>query len=354
MARFLKKRDRGIGRSPASLVFIGEEKMAQARIRVIDYTPDRLEERELDSLEGATRYRGTETVTWINVDGLQDLDLMARIQTTLGLHPLMMEDILNTGQRPKLDDFDDYLFVALKMLRYEPAEERVIGEQLSLVMGRGLVVTFQERTGDVFDPVRERIRNGKGRIRGAQADYLAYALLDTVVENYLRTIELLGERIEDVEDEVLDDPESEIIERIGDFKRETNYFRKVVRPAREAIIQLAKLDSDLIDDATVPFLKDLQDLAAQASEAVDTYRDMLSDQMTLYHSTVSNRMNEIMKVLTIFAAIFIPLTFIAGIYGTNFDYFPELHFRYSYLIFWLVLLVVAGVMLRYFRRKGWL
>jgi magnesium transporter len=354
MARFLKKRDRGIGLSPASLVFIGEEKMARPRLRVIDFTLDRLEERDIESLDDAARYRDTGSVTWINIDGLQDLALMGRVRETFGLHPLMMEDILNTGQRPKLDDFDDYLFVALKMLRYDAAEERVTGEQLSLVMGQGLVLTFQERTGDVFDPVRERIRNGKGRVRGAGADYLTYALLDTVVENYISTIEILGERIEEVEDAVLDDPGPEIVERIGDFKRETNYFRKVVRPAREAIIQLAKLDSDLIDDATTPFLKDLQDLATQASEAVDTYREMLSDQMTLYHSMVSNRMNEIMKVLTIFAAIFIPLTFIAGIYGTNFDHLPELHFRYSYLIFWVVIIVVAGIMLRYFRRKGWL
>jgi len=204
------------------------------------------------------------------------------------------------------------------------------------------------------EPVRDRIRKQKGRIRKVGIDYLAYALLDTIVDNYLFIIERLGEKIEDVEDEILINPTQEVLTRINNYKREMNYLRKVVRPAREFILQLSKLDSDLIHEETAPFLKDLLDLASQAVDVIDTYRDMLSDHLNIYNTGVSNRLNEIMKVLTIFSAIFIPLTFIAGIYGTNFDNLPELHYRYSYFIMWGVILISSVVMLRFFRRRQWL
>jgi magnesium transporter len=240
------------------------------------------------------------------------------------------------------------------MIRYEKEKQMIVNEQLSMVLGDTFLLTFQEQPGDVFEPVRERIRNQKGRIRGAGIDYLAYALLDTVVDNYIFIIEKLGEKIEDIEEEVLEKADSGVMEKINMFKREMNFLRKSIRPAREAIIQLSKLDSELIREQTIPFLKDLQDLITQAAEAIDTYRDMLSDQLNLYNSVISNRMNDIMKVLTIFAAIFIPLTFIAGIYGTNFEYLPELHFKYSYFVFWGVMITVAVVMLLFFKRKKWL
>lgn len=354
MPQTLKARGRRIGQSPSSLVFIGDQKMATPRLRMMRYDRSALEEEELEAIPESDARRDGGAVTWLNIDGLHDLTLMRQLQDSFGLHSLMMEDILNTGQRPKFDEYDDYLLVILKMLRYDTDQEMMIGEQLSVVLGKGLVITFQEQVGDVFDPVRGRIRGGKGRIRNAGPDYLAYALLDTVVENYIQVVDQLGARIEEVEEAVLEDSSPELLEEIGALKRETNYLRKTIRPAREAIVQLARVDSDLIDDSTVPFLKDLQDLAIQSTEGVDTSREMLSDQMMIYHSTLSSRMNEIMKVLTIFAAIFIPLTFIAGIYGTNFDYLPELHFRYSYLAFWAVLVTVAVVMLRWFRGKGWL
>lgn len=354
MARFFKKREEIKGLSPGSLVFIGTQKVENIRLRVIDYNEARLKEDELKNIADGTEFKRTKTVTWINVDGLHDLSLMKEIGKTFDLHPLLLEDILNTGQRPKLEEFDNCLFIVLKMLRYDKEKQVILAEQLSVVLGDTFLLTFQEQPGDVFEPVRERIRKQKSRIRASGIDYLAYALMDTVVDNYIFIIERLGEKIEDIEEEVLDNATPKVMEKINTFKREMNYLRKSIRPAREAIIQLSKLDSELIRDTTIPFLKDLQDLITHAAEAIDTYREMLSDQLNLYNSVISNRMNDIMKVLTIFAAIFIPLTFIAGIYGTNFEYLPELKFKYSYFFFWGVMLAVAAAMLIFFRKKKWL
>jgi magnesium transporter len=354
MARFFKKREEIKGLSPGSLVFIGNKKVEHVRIRVIDYDGTQLKEDELKDIAQGAEFKRTNTVTWINVDGLHDLSLMKDVGNTFDLHPLLMEDILNTGQRPKLEEFENCLFLVLKMLRFDKQKQMVVSQQLSMVLGDTFLLTFQEQPGDVFEPVRERIRKQKARIRGSGTDYLAYALLDCVVENYVFIVERLGEQIEDIEGEVLEKADPAVMEKINTFKREMNFLRKSVRPAREAIMQMSKLDSELIHEQTIPFLKDLQDLITQATEAIDTYRDMLSDELNLYNSVIGNRMNDIMKVLTIFAAIFIPLTFIAGIYGTNFEYLPELKFKYSYFIFWGVMLGVAVVMLIYFKKKKWL
>ena len=353
MARFFKKREQIKGLSPGSLVFIGNKKVENVRIRVIDYDGTQLKEDELRDIADGQEFKRTNTVTWINVDGLHDLALMKEIGDTFDLHPLLMEDILNTGQRPKLEEFDNCLFVVLKMLRYDTQKQMVISEQLSMVLGNTFMLTFQDQPGDVFEPVRERIRKQKVRIRSSGTDYLAYALLDCVVENYVFIVERMGEQIEDLEVEVLEKAEPAVMEKINAFKREMNFLKKSVRPAREALMQMSKLDSELIHEQTIPFLKDLLDLVTQATEVIDTYRDMLSDQLNLYNSVIGNRMNDIMKVLTIFAAIFIPLTFIAGIYGTNFEYLPELKFKYSYFIFWGVMLAVVIAMLIFFKKKKW-
>jgi magnesium transporter len=229
----------------------------------------------------------------------------------------------------------------------------VVNEQLSMVVADRFVLTFQERSGDVFEPVRERIRRKKSRIRASGTDYLACALMDTVVENYISVIEQIGEKIEDLEEEILSGHDTGVMEKINHFKREINYLRKSIRPAREAIFQLSRLESDLIHEKTLPFFKDLEDLIIHATEAIDTYRDLLTDQLNIHNSVTANRMNDIMKVLTIFAAVFIPLTFIAGIYGTNFEYLPELKYRYSYFVFWGVLIIIAGALLYHFKKKRW-
>jgi magnesium transporter len=354
MARFFKKRAENKGLAPGSLVFIGNKKVENIRIRVIDYDQSKLNEAQLDDISKGKEFKETNTVTWINIDGLHDHTLMQKIGDIFDLHPLLLEDIMNTDQRPKLEEFDNCLFLVLKMLRYDKEKQVIIAEQLSMVLGRTFLLTFQEQPGDVFEPVRERIRKQKGRIRATGIDYLAYALVDTVIDNYIAIIERIGEQIEDLDEEVLTNPKPVVMEKINTLKREMNYLRKSIRPLREAVIQLLKLDSKLIKDKTIPFLRDLQDLIIHATEAIDMYREMLSDQLNIYNSSISNRMNEIMKVLTIFAAIFIPLTFVAGIYGTNFEYLPELHYKYSYFILWGVMISVAIAMLSYFKRKDWL
>ncbi len=355
MARFLKKQDVNIGMAPGSLVFVGTKKTEKVHIHLIDYDADTINEEDLSAISKAQEFlKTTDTVTWINVYGIHDAEAIKDIGTAFDLHPLILEDIMNSGQRPKLEEYDNCLFVVLKMLRYDPEEEQILSEQVSMVLSDKYLLTFQESPGDVFDQIRDRIRKQKGRIRGMGNDYLAYSLLDTIVDNYLSIVERLGENIEDMEEEVVAGTDSDVIGKINTIQRELNYLRKSIRPTREAILRLNKLESDLIADSTVPFLKDLLDLITQANEIVDTYRDMLSDYLTTYISVVSNKMNDIMKVLTIFAAIFIPLTFIAGIYGTNFDYLPELHYKYSYFIFWGVLIVIGLSMLAYFKKREWL
>jgi magnesium transporter len=353
MARFLKNREPVKGQSPGALVFVGTRKTDEIDIRVIDYDDHHLTDQARVDIQDTLYYKTSESVTWININGLHDVDTIGRIGKVFDLHPLVMEDVLNTGQRPKIDDYDDYLFIVLKMIRFDRQTGMVRNEQLSLVVGERFILTFQERPGDVFEPVRERIRRQKSRIRTGGTDYLAYALMDTVVENYISVIEHIGEQIEDLEEEILSDHDKKVMEKINRFKRETSYLKKSIRPAREAIFQLLRLESDLIHEKMHFFFKDLEDLIIHATEAIDTYRDLLTDQLNIYNSVTANKMNDIMKVLTIFAAIFIPLTFIAGIYGTNFDYLPELRYKYSYFIFWGVLVVIAGGLLGYFKKKKW-
>lgn len=353
MARFLKKNKASLLRAPGSVIFIGRQKMKQARVTVMDYDQGQLRELDLQKAEG-DRVRKTDAVTWINVDGVHDTDLIMEIGRNFELHPLILEDIVHTGQRPKVEEYDDCIFLVVKMLRLDQADEQVVGEQLSMVLGRNFLLTFQEQSSEAFDAVRDRISRQKGQGQGAGIDYLAYALLDTVVDNYINIIERLGEKVEDLEEEVLFAPSQEVLARITYYKKEMNYIRKAVRPFRELVQQLTFLDSELISEKTDPFLQDMQGLALQSMEIIETYREMLIDYLNIYNTGVSNKLNEIMKVLTIFSAIFIPLTFIAGVYGTNFKYFPELHYKYSYFIFWAVLLVVALIMIRFFRKRHWL
>ncbi|WP_319549988.1 magnesium/cobalt transporter CorA [Desulfogranum marinum] len=354
MARFIKSSEKATGLSPWSPVFIGNRKLEKTIIRILDYNKNTLEDETVDTPGNMGQFFGAETVTWISVYGLHDVDIIKSVGEIFGIHPLTLGDIANTGQRPKMEEYENYIYLVLKMLRFDSDEEIVKADQLSLILGEHFLLTFHEQPIDIFLPVRQRISKSKGRIREKGPDYLAYALLDTIIDNYMIAIENIGSKIEELEDLILEEPTQELLSQITNYKREVNYLRKSIRPARELLLQLAKNDSEFIREQTTPFLKDLQDIATQATETLDSYREMLSDHLNIYNTAVSNRLNEIMKVLTVFAAIFIPLTFIAGIYGTNFEYVPELHFKYSYFIFWGMMLLVAGVMLRFFRRKGWL
>ena len=353
MARFIKNRKASMGLHPGSLVFIGKKKVEEHIITVFRYDASTMVEKNLDHISESREYLHDEGVTWINIDGIHGVDVVRDTGKLFNLHPLLLEDILNTGQRPKLEEFDNCLFLFLKMIRYDESTNKILSEQLSLVLSEHLLLTFQEEPGDVLDPVRERIRNQTGKIRSAGADYLAYSLLDTVVDNHIAIIEIIGEKIEDLEEEILMNPSQAVIGKINGFKREMNYLRKSIRPARDMVLQLLHAENPLIKETTLPFLKDLADLFTQAVEAVEIYRDMLSDMMHLFNTIMNNKMNDIMKVLTIFSAIFIPLTLIAGVYGTNFKYFPELRYKYSYYIFLAVLFTIGFSMLAYFKRKKW-
>lgn len=354
MARFLKNNAESSGNVPGSPVFIGKQKIDQSLIRVIDFNTELYEELRVDEVDEIRRFTESSSVSWISIYGLHDIELIKRLGNIFNLHPLILEDIANTGQRPKFEEYDNGLFIVLKMLNFDMENETVSGDQLSIFISNNYLVSFHEKPIDVFQPVRERIRKHRGRIRGYGTDYLAYAMLDTIVDNYIIAIEAIGTRIEDLEDAVLDEPSNQVLSQITNYKREINFLRKSIRPARELIISFAKSDTEIVSEKTIPFLKDLQDLIFHATEALDSYRDMLSDQLGIYNTTMGNKLNEIMKILTIFAAIFIPLTFLAGIYGTNFNYLPELNYKYSYFIFWAVMISVTAVMVRYFKKKGWM
>lgn len=354
MARFFKKRTLSRGEVPGSFIFIGKQKIEKPRIRIIDYTDENLEEIEIKDFNEIKKYVNSKSVTWLNIDGLHDIELIKQVEELFEIHPLHLEDILNTDHRPVLIEGDNYILFILKMLRFEEEEKKIHSEQFSMMLKNNFVITFQERVGDVFEPVRERIRKKKGRIRTSGTDYLAYSLFDTIVDNYIYLIEGIGERIEELENMIYKSPSQSVAKEIFNHKMELNFFRKSIRPVREILNQLYKSETGLVNKKNIQFFNDLNQLVLQAIEAIETYNYIITDQLNIYNTVISNRMNEIMKVLTVFAAIFIPLTFFAGIYGMNFEYMPELKFKYGYLFFWIWIVIVAIIMLIYFRKKRWI
>jgi magnesium transporter len=355
MPRLVRRKSKQkAGLVPGTMVYTGEKKVDNVRIRIIDYDETQLEEKEAETVEECFPFKDKPTVTWINIDGLHDLELIAKIGRQFGLHPLVLEDIVNTEQRPKLEDFEDHVFVVLKMLYYDQKKNQLEAEQISLIFGGNFVISFQERFGDIFDPIRERIRQNKGRVRKAGADYLAYALIDSIVDNYFVILEQLGGKIEDAEQELAVNPTLETLQTIRTFKKEMIFLRKSIWPLREVVNSLERGESSLINESTLIYLRDVYDHTIQIIDTVESYRDMLSGMLDIYLSSISNRMNEVMKVLTIFASIFIPLTFVAGIYGMNFTYIPELGWHWGYFGVLLLMAVIAAVLIVYFKRKRWL
>jgi len=354
MRKLSKKRTKKAGLPSGSLVYTGEKRDEQVKIHVIDFDETNIQEQELVSVDACIPYRNKPTVTWINVDGVHNLPLIEKLGECFGLHRLVMEDIMNTDQRPKMEDYEDYLYVVLKMLAIGKNGE-IITEQLSLILGKNFVITFQEGIeGDVFPPIRERLRSGKGRIRKMGADYLAYSLLDAVVDNYFVILEKFGDKIESLETELIGDPTQETVQRIYQLKREMIFLHNAVWPLREVVSGLGKHESTLIAEATAPYVRDIYDHVIHIVDSVDIYREMLSSMLDMYLSSVSNRLNEVMKVLTVISLIFMPLTFLAGVYGMNFKYMPELEWRYGYPAALVLMLGIGMVMLFYFKRKKWL
>ncbi len=354
MPKFAKRRSQKVGLSPGTLVHIGEKKAEKVKITLIDYDESRFQEREVGTVEECFPCREEPTVTWINVDGLHQPAVIEALGKHFGLHPLVLEDILSTGQRPKMEDFEDHIFIVVRMLSYNEKKGETEDEQVSLILGRHFVISFQETEGDVFDSIRARIRNGKGRIRRMGADYLAYALIDAIVDHYFVVLERLEDRIEALHEELVANPAPTTLQEIQHLKREMIFLRKSIWPLREVISGLQRGESTLFQETTRIYLRDVYDHAIQVIDTIETFRDMISGMLDIYLSSLSHKMNEIMKVLTIIATIFIPLTFIAGIYGMNFEYMPELRWRWGYFAVVALMFVIAGLMLVYFRRKKWM
>ncbi len=354
MPKFVKKRAKKIGAPPGTLVHIGRKKAEKIRIQIIGYDQTNFREKEAKTIEECFPFRDEPSVTWINVDGLHEVEVLEKLGLAYGLHHLVLEDILNTDQRPKMDDLDDYIYLVLKMLSFNHESDELQVEQVSLILGRNFVISFQEREGDVFDPIRERLRSNKGRIRKMGADYLAYSLMDIIVDNYFVALEKIGERIEAVEEELIVNPPTETLQTLHTLKREMIFLRRSVWPLRDAISGLERGGSTLIDESTLIYLRDLYDHTVHVIDTVETYREMLAGLHDIYLSSISNRMNEVMKVLTIIATIFIPLGFIAGVYGMNFKYIPELNLQWGYFYALFGMLLISVLMLLYFRKKKWL
>ncbi len=345
------------GLSPGTLAYVGDLAGGPVRLTVIDYDAERVEEREIASVEECQRYRDGATVSWINVEGVHRADIIDALGRLFGLHPLLLEDIMHTEQRPKVEDFGEYIFIVLRML-YDPDETdeefEVDSEQISLVVGPQFVLTFQERPKDVFDAVRERIRQDRGRIRKLGADYLAYALVDVLVDRYFGMLEKFGDYLETLEERVMDDTSRETLGEIRNVKRSLIHVRRAVWPVRDLVNVILRGDSRLFQQGTLVFLRDVYDHTVRVVDMIETMRELTGGLMEIYMSNVSTRMNEVMKVLTVIATIFIPLTFIAGVYGMNFDNMPELHWTYGYWYVWGIMLTAGALLYVFFKVRRWL
>ena len=354
LGRPMKKAARKAGMPPGTLLYTGEQTIDKVTIDIIDYEESSVREFESATVDDCFPFRDTPTVTWMNVTGLHDVELIEKLGERFGLHPLVMEDIVSTGQRPKFEDFGGHAFMVLKTLHKVDAVGEIRTEQISLILGPNFVISFQEILEDPFGHVRERIRSGKGRIRTMGADYLAYALIDAIVDHYFVVLETLGDEIEVLGEEAVNDPSPRTLHTIQTLKRELSHLRRTVWPLREVVSGFQRGESALLSERTEIFLRDVYDHTIQVMETIEAFRDMVSGMFDTYLSSISNRMNEVMKVLTIIATIFIPITFVAGVYGMNFHRMPELARPWGYPAALGVMLLIAVGMLVYFRRKRWL
>jgi magnesium transporter len=335
-------------------VHIGSPPSHPTRLQTLRYGPDRLAEEPTASLDQALACHEETGVAWLNVDGVQDVDLLKKLGEGYGLHPLVIEDIANTEQRPKLEDYGDYLFIVLKML--SPDSGRVRVEQVSLIVKRNLILSFQEqdKPGDCLDPLRARLRAEASRLRGAGADFLAYGILDAVVDHYFVVLEQLGDAVERSEEGATRDPTASSAQAIHDLRRELLVMRRAVWPLRDLVAQLSRRESPLIAEKTVVYLRDVHDHLVQVIDTIEILRDLLSSLLEMELTRASLRMNQTMKALTLIATVFIPLTFIVGVYGMNFDHMPELHWRWAYPVLWALMIAIGVGMAVWFKRKRWL
>jgi magnesium transporter len=349
-----RPRRKKAGLAPGTLIHVGQQRVSKAKISLIEYSGTKFEEKELEGINKSLSESNKETISWINIDGVHDVSIFEDIGQAFGIHPLVLEDCLNTDQRPKLDEYEEYLFVVIKMLYLGSTKPLIEQEQISLIVGRNFVFSFQEKEGDVFSAVRERIRMDRGRIRKAGSDYLAYALIDAVVDHYFIVADELTDRIGALDAQVLSEPSPDVLQKLHHLKREILGIRKNIAPLREVVSRLYKGDIDLVNDSTEIYFGDIFDHILQVIESVDSHREMLSNLIDLYLSYVSNRTNETMKILTIMTAIFIPISFVAGLYGMNFEIMPELKWKYGYVCVLGLMISIVSSMLLFFRKKKWI
>ena len=341
-----------VGAPPGTVLYNGEETNQRVKITLIEFNETEFIEEVFYDLSDCIMHVKPNMVKWINVEGVHKTALIEKIGQIYNLHPLTMEDIVHIDQRPKFEDYDTYILAIMKMITYEKG---VKPEQLSIVLTDNTVISFQEPSGgDAFDIIRDRLRHSKGRVRKLGADYLFYALMDAVVDYYFHVIEIIGDQVEVIEEEIMNKPKKESLNELYRMKREVIFLRKQVWPLRDMIANLVRSDSKFITPSTQLFLRDIQDHSTRIIDTVETYRDLLSGIMDIYLSTNANKMNEVMKVLTIMSSIFIPVTFIAGVYGMNFEFMPELKSPYGYAAVWAVMLSVIGSLIFYFKRKKWM
>jgi len=342
-----------VGMPPGTILHVGLHRSEKAKIKMLCYRGDNWVENEFDQVNELIKQRDTEEICWIHISGIHVIDVIENIGATFHIHSLILEDIVNTNQRPKIEDNKEYLYIVIKMIHcYD--NKKVEFEQLSLIVGHNYVLSFQENENDTFDQIRDRIKSTTGKIRTKGSDYLAYALLDCVVDHYYIALEYLGEKIETLEDKIMLDPKPQVLKEIHTLKNEMLFVRKAVWPLREIINALARGDSLLFKEDTLIYIRDVYDHMIQVIDTIEMYRDMVTGMLDIYLSNVSFKLNEVMKVLTIIATIFIPLTFIVGLYGMNFKYMPELEWEWGYPAILLIMAVISGCMIIFFRRKKWI
>ncbi|MFZ2311905.1 MAG: magnesium/cobalt transporter CorA [Methylobacter sp.] len=341
------------GLPPGSLVHVGEVHEHENKITVIDYNKSTSEKRIVESIEELLPYKNTDTVTWVIIEGLKDVSIIDAIGQHFDIHGLVLEDILNTHQRPKFEEFDDYLYIVIKAISLEDGALDIQYEQISLLLLNNFVFTFKEKPDEIFAPILNRLCNGKSHIRDQGADYLAYVIMDTIVDEYFALQDSFDELIESIEDKLLTNPSAQTLTTIQKIKRELIFLRRTVSPLRELLAAIQRSDSPLINERTKRYFGDIYDHSIRIIEAMESYRDLIAGMLEIYLSSVSNKMNETMKVLTVFASIFIPLTFIAGVYGMNFEYMPELKWKWGYPALWAVFISVTVFLLTYFKKKKW-
>jgi len=353
MNKRLEQRSQKRGQPAGTLKHIGERKMEKSKIKIIDYSSQSYIEQDISADGICLLDNNDSNVRWINIEGIHEVNDLEQLSKAFGLHPMVMEDILNTQQRPKIEDCGKYVYLVLKLISFHPRRKELDTEQLSIVFGEKFVISFCESETKIFESVRGWIKNGVGKIKGEGSDFLAFTLLDIIVDDYFEVLDELSEKIEAVEEEVIEKPTPETLKTIHYLKRQLLNIHKVVWPLREIVGTLERSGSNLIKVETNMYIRDLYDHMVQVMEEVETFRDILSSLLDIYLSSVSNKMNDIMKILTIISTVFIPLSFIVGVYGMNFKSMPEYDFTFAYPILWVIMISISIFMLAFFKRKKW-